>query len=61
MPGSCKLDLHIFCHYGITDIHISNRGMEFCNQVSKELYKKFGVRHRIMTPYHPQANGMKEM
>ena len=49
---------NIFCRYSVTDIHISDRGKEFCNEVSKELYKKCGVRHRIMTPYHPQANGM---
>ena len=50
---------NIFCHYSVTDIHISDRGNEFCNMVSKELYKKFGVRHH-MTPYHPQVNGMIE-
>ena len=42
---------NIFCRYGVTDIHISDRGKEFCNEVSKELYKKCGVRHCIMTPY----------
>ena len=51
---------NIFCHYGVTDIHISDRGNAFCNMVSKELYKKCGVRHCIMMPYHPQANGMIE-
>ena len=52
--------MNIFCHYGVTDIHISNRGNEFCNMVFKELYKKCGVRHHIIMPYHPQANGMIE-
>ena len=51
---------NIFCHYGVTDIHISDRRNEFCNMVSKELYRKCGVRHCIMTPYHPQANRMIE-
>ena len=51
---------NIFCHYGVKDIHISDRGKEFCNMVSKELYKKCGMRHHIMTPYHPQANRMIE-
>ena len=49
-----------FCKYSITDIHISDRGTEFCNQVSKVLYKKCGVRHCIMMPYHPQLNRMIE-
>ena len=52
--------MNIFCHYSVTDIHISDRGSEFCNMVSKELYQKCGVRHCIMTPYHPQVNGMIE-
>ena len=49
---------NIFCRYGITDIHISDRGKEFVNNVARELYRKCGVRHRITTPYHSQANGM---
>ena len=49
---------NIFCQYGITDIHISDRGQEFVNNMARELYKKCGVKHRITTPYHPQANGM---
>ena len=52
--------MNIFCHYGVTDIHITDRGNEFCNIMFKELYKKCGVRHCIMMPYHPQANGMIE-
>ena len=51
---------NIFCRYGITDIHISDRGKEFVYNVARELYRKCGVKHRITTPYHPQANGMIE-
>ena len=51
---------NIFCRYGVTDIHISHRGKEFLNNMARELYKRCGVKHRIMTPYHLQANGMIE-
>ena len=51
---------NIFCWYSVTDIHISDREKEFCNEVFKELYKKCGIRHHIITPYHPQANSMIE-
>ena len=51
---------NIFCRYGITDIHISDRGKEFVNNMARELYKKCSVKHRITTPYHPHANGMIE-
>ena len=52
--------MNIFCHYCVTDIHISDRGTEFCNMVSKDLCKKCGMRHHIMMLYHPQASGMIE-
>ena len=51
---------NIFCQYGVTDIHISDRGKEFVDNMASELYKKCGVKHRITMPYHPQANGMIE-
>ena len=28
--------------------------------MARELYRKCGVKHRMTTPYHPQANGMIE-
>ena len=51
---------NIFCHYGITDIYISDRGKEFTNTLAKELFKRCAVHHCITTPYHSQANGMVE-
>ena len=51
---------NIFCRYGVMDIHISDRGKEFVNNMARELYKRCGVKHRIMMPYNPQANGMIE-
>ena len=51
---------NIFCRNGVTDIHISDRGKEFVNNMARELYNKCGVKHCIMTLYHPQANGMIE-
>ena len=37
-----------------------DNGLEFANNLSKEMYKKLGVNLRLTTPYHPQANGMIE-
>ena len=61
-PRSCKLDIHkqFFVIMALLTFTLHNRGNEFCNMVSKELYKKCGVRHHIMMPYHPQVNGMIE-
>ena len=57
---STQIYENIFCHMGYSDIHISDRGKEFVNNMVRELYKKCGVKHRITTPYHPQTNGMIE-
>ena len=35
-----------------------DNGLEFANNLSKEMYKKLGVNLRLTTSYHPQANGM---
>ena len=51
---------NIFCHYGVTDIHITDNGTEFVNKISKELYARCNVAHRITSPYHPAVNGLVE-
>ena len=51
---------NIFCHYDVMDIHITNNGMEFVNQISKELYSRCNVAHHIILPYHSTANGLME-
>ena len=47
---------NIFCCYGITDIHITDNGTEFVNKISKELYARHNVAHRITCPYQPTAS-----
>ena len=42
----------IFARYG---------GSHFNNSHFRALLKKYGVHHRITTPYHPQANGQVEV
>ena len=51
---------NIFCHYSVTDIHITNNGMEFVNQISKELYSRCKVAHHFTSPFHPAANGLRD-
>ena len=40
---------------------ISDGGSHFNNSHFRALLKKYGVHHRITTPYHPQANGQVEV
>ena len=39
---------------------LSDNGTEFVNQLMKQLIKLYGIDHRLITPYHPQANGLVE-
>ena len=45
------------CHRAI----ISDGGSHFTNSHFRSLLKKYGVHHRVTTPYHPQANDQVEV
>ncbi|XP_057452284.1 uncharacterized protein LOC130744109 [Lotus japonicus] len=51
---------NIFCRFGIPRAIISDQGTHFCNRSMQALLKKYGVVHKISTPYHPQTNGQAE-
>nr|GEV08840.1 reverse transcriptase domain-containing protein [Tanacetum cinerariifolium] len=40
---------------------ISDQGTHFCNDQFVKVMKKFGVIHRLATPYHPQTSGQMEV
>ncbi|KAL5537772.1 hypothetical protein UlMin_045638 [Ulmus minor] len=40
---------------------ISDRGSHFCNRQFATLLTKYGVRHKVATPYHPQTSGQAEI
>ena len=51
----------IFAHYGCPRAIIIDDGSHFINSHFRALLKKYGVHHRIITPYHPQTNGQVEV
>ena len=51
----------IFARYGFLRAIISDGGSHFNIAHFQALLKKYGVHHRITTPYHPQANGKVEV
>jgi len=51
---------NIFCRFGIPRAIISDQGTHFCNNLLENMLKKYGVTHRVATPYHPQTNGQVE-
>src|SRR6266540_41824 len=50
----------IICRYRCSQIIQSDNGLEFVNEVVKELLKQFQIWHQTVSPYKPQANGMIE-
>ena len=43
--------------FGTLRALISDGGSHFCNNVIEALLKKYGVMHKVASPYHPQTNG----
>ena len=50
----------IFCEYGTPKIMQSDNGLEFVNRVMKAMTVIHGIDHRLITAYHPSANGQVE-
>ncbi|RVX13105.1 Pro-Pol polyprotein [Vitis vinifera] len=40
---------------------ISDGGAHFCNKPFEALLAKYGVKHKVATPYHPQTSGQVEL
>ena len=51
----------IFPRFGIPRAIISDEGSHFCNKSFAALMKKYGVTHKVTTPYHPQTSGQVEI
>ena len=45
---------------GLPAVITTDQGSEFRNQLNAELTTTFGIKHRLTTAYHPQANGLDE-
>lgn len=52
---------NIFSRFGTPRAIISDGGSHFCNKHLDALLKKYGVNHRVATPYHPQTSGQVEL
>lgn len=50
----------LMCDFGIPKILQSDNGTEFVNKVISELVQLYGINQRLITPYHPRANGLVE-
>nr|GEW88823.1 reverse transcriptase domain-containing protein [Tanacetum cinerariifolium] len=57
----CKFLKNLFARFGTPRAIISDRGTHFCNEQFAKVMQKFGVTHRLATPYHPQTSGQVEV
>ncbi|XP_042059491.1 uncharacterized protein LOC121803997 [Salvia splendens] len=55
------LRANIFNKYGVPRAIISDQGTHFRNRTIEALMRRYGVHHRLSTPYHPQSNGQAEI
>ncbi|GJU40862.1 reverse transcriptase domain-containing protein [Tanacetum coccineum] len=51
----------LFSRFGAPRAIISDRGTYFCNEKFEKVMFKYGVTHRLSTPYHPQTSGQVEV
>nr|GEZ70208.1 reverse transcriptase domain-containing protein [Tanacetum cinerariifolium] len=51
----------LFSRFGTPKAIISDRGTHFCNDQFARIMSKYGVTHRLSTPYHPQTSGQVEV
>ncbi|RVW47812.1 Gag-Pol polyprotein [Vitis vinifera] len=48
---------NIFSRFGVPKAIISDGSTHFCNKPFETLLAKYGVKHKVATPYHPQTSG----
>ena len=52
---------NIFSRFGVPKAIISDGSTHFCNKPCETLLAKYGVKHKVATPYHPQTSGQVEL
>nr|CAN69880.1 hypothetical protein VITISV_017361 [Vitis vinifera] len=52
---------NIFSRFEVPKVIISDGGTHFCNRPFETLLAKYGVKHKVGRPYHPQTSGQVEL
>ena len=52
---------NIFSKFRVPKAIINDGGSNFCNNPFENLLTKYGVKHKVATPHHPQTNGQVEI
>jgi transposase InsO family protein len=54
------LFVHWISRYGVPDQITSDRGPQFTSEVWAAVCGRLGIKRKLTTAYHPQANGLVE-
>ena len=57
----CKALRRFFATFGVPEEIATDGGPEFVALETKDFYKRWGVKHRLSSAYHPQSNGRAEL
>ncbi|XP_075074567.1 uncharacterized protein LOC142162149 [Nicotiana tabacum] len=55
------LKKNTFTRFGTPRAILSDGGSHFCNKALAGLLEKYGVKHKVAIPYHPQSSGQVEV
>ncbi|XP_016192523.1 uncharacterized protein LOC107633402 [Arachis ipaensis] len=55
------LKQYIFSRFGVPRTLISDGGIHFCNKQLDTLLQRYGIKHKVATPYHLQTSGQVEI
>ena len=56
----CDSSMGLFMTVGLPEVIVSDRGSNFCSQLTKEFLSRLGVAPRFNSPLHPSASGVIE-
>lgn len=52
---------YIFSRFGVPRALISEKGTHFLNKLMENMLRKYNIKHKIVTTYHPQTSGQVEL
>ena len=52
---------NIFSRFWVPKAIISDGGLHFCNKPFENHLAKYGAKHKVAIPYHPQTSGQVEL
>ena len=61
VKGLCQALCQVFVTFSVPEKISSDGGPEFTARESKDIYRRWGIRHLLSSAYFPQSNGRAEL